>query len=166
VTVTVIVYKRQTGKNGRALTLPLSDQALAILFRLHPESGSEFVFAVNGAPVAIWSRMKRRLDELAGLPAPFVIHDLRRSVVTGLARIGVDLPVIERIVNHTSGSFRGIVSTYQKYSFEPQMRTALDRWGLYVENLKHTMIAKPVEASGAVYFQRDETFAKRDTNEA
>jgi hypothetical protein len=88
--------------------------------------------------------MKRRLDELAGLQVPFVLHDLRRSVVTGLARIGVDLPVIERIVNHASGSFRGIVSTYQKYSFEPEMRKALDRWGVYVENLPRTIIARPV----------------------
>jgi hypothetical protein len=63
-----------------------------------------------------------------------------------LARIGVDLPVIERIVNHASGSFRGIVSTFQKYSFEPEMRKALDRWGLYVENLPRTIIARPVEA--------------------
>jgi hypothetical protein len=69
---------------------------------------------------------------------------LRRSVVTGLARIGVDLPIIERIVNHASGSFRGIVSTYQKYSFEPEMRKALDRWGVYVENLPRTIIARPV----------------------
>jgi hypothetical protein len=92
------------------LALPLSDQALAILFRLQPEGDSELVFAVNGRAIGNWSRPKRRLDELAGLSAPFVIHDLRRSTVTGLARIGVDLPVNEKIVNHQSGSFRGIVS--------------------------------------------------------
>jgi hypothetical protein len=79
-----------------------------------------------------------------GVSAPFVLHNLRRSVVTGLARIGVDLPIIERIVNHASGSFRGIISTYQKYSFEPEMRKALDRWGVYVENLPRTIIARPV----------------------
>jgi integrase len=127
------------------LTLPLSDQAIDILQNCKmPARDSEFVFAVDGAPVANWSRMKRRLDELGGLSAPFVLHDLRRSVVTGLARIGVDLPIIERIFNHASGSFRGIVSTYQKYSFEPEMRKALDCWGVYVENLPRTIIARPV----------------------
>jgi integrase len=136
----------ERAKNGRALTLPLSNQALTIL-EAQPRGESDFVFAIDGTPVANWSRIKQRLDELAGLP-PFVIHDLRRSVVTGLARIGVDLPVIERIVNHASGSFRGIVSTYQKYSFEPEMRKALDHWGLYVENLPaRTIIARPVEAA-------------------
>jgi hypothetical protein len=74
-------------------------------------------------------------------------------VVTGLARIGVDLPVIERIVNHASGSFRGIVSTYQKYSFEPETRKALDRWGQYIENLPRTIIARPVEAVARNYLR-------------
>jgi integrase len=138
----------ERAKNGRALALPLSDQALEILCRRSTTRDGDFVFAVNGAPVANWSRMKQRLDELAGLSTPFVLHDLRRSTVTGLARIGVDLPVIERIVNHASGSFRGIVSTYQKYSFEPEMRKALDHWGLYVENLPaRTIITMPVEAA-------------------
>jgi hypothetical protein len=60
--------------------------------------------------------------------------------VEGLARIGVDLPVIERIVNHVSGSFRGIMSVYQRHHFEPEMRAAMQRWGDHVESL-----AKPVE---------------------
>lgn len=126
-------------KNGRALALPLSDQALAIL-ESQPHD-SEFVFAVDGRPISNWSRPKRRLDELAGLASAFVIHDLRRSAVTGLAALGVALPVIEKIANHASGSFRGIVSTYQRYSFEPEMRAALQLWADHVTPVEPLALA-------------------------
>jgi hypothetical protein len=48
--------------------------------------------------------LKRNLGP--GFP-PFVIHDLRRSVASGMARLGINLPVIERVLNHVSGSFAG-----------------------------------------------------------
>ena len=40
----------------------------------------------------------------------WTLHDLRRSCVSGMARLGIALPVIEKVVNHSSGSFAGIVS--------------------------------------------------------
>jgi hypothetical protein len=64
-----------------------------------------------------------------GLPAgprsistPFVIHDLRRSVASGMARLGINLPVIERVLNHVSGSFAGIVGVYQRHDFADEKR--------------------------------------------
>jgi len=51
-------------------------------------------------------------------PLPtWVVHDIRRSVASGMARLGIDLPVIERCLNHISGSFAGIVGVYQRHSF-------------------------------------------------
>jgi hypothetical protein len=54
-------------------------------------------------------------------------------VASGLAGLGVNLPVIERLLNHVSGSFGGIVSVYQKHSFADEMRVALDRWAAHLE---------------------------------
>ena len=49
-----------------------------------------------------------------------------------MARLGVALPVIERVLNHVSGSFAGIVGVYQRHTFENEMRAALELWGKHV----------------------------------
>jgi integrase len=64
-----------------------------------------------------------------------VLHDLRHTVATGLAKIGVSLPVIERILNHVSGSFGGIVGVYQHFKFPKEKREALTRWAAHVERI-------------------------------
>lgn len=84
--------------------------------------------------------MKKNLDAIikednsAAIPH-FVIHDIRRSVASGMAAIGINLPVIERCLNHVSGSFGGIVGVYQRHKFEAEMRDALERWAAHVEAL-------------------------------
>jgi hypothetical protein len=73
---------------------------------------------------------------MGGAPIPaWTLHDCRRSTATGLAAIGVSLHVAEKILNHVSGSFSGIVSVYQKHSFADEMRDAMERWGRRVEAL-------------------------------
>jgi integrase len=67
-----------------------------------------------------------RNDSIALLP--WTIHDIRRSVASGMARIGVNLPVIERCLNHVSGSFGGIVGVYQRHDFANEMRKAFAAW--------------------------------------
>src|SRR3977135_529136 len=47
----------------------------------------------------------------------WTIHDLRRTVASGLPKIGVKLPVIERVLNHKGESFAGIVGVYQQNDF-------------------------------------------------
>jgi integrase len=63
------------------------------------------------------------------------LHDLRRTMASGMARLGVSLPVIEKILNHTSGSFRGVVGIYQRHSYADEKRAALDLWGTHVARL-------------------------------
>ena len=70
------------------------------------------------SPASNYSANKRRLDAL--LPAdmpPWWLHDLRRTAASGMARLGINLPVIEKVLNHTSGSFAGIVGVYQRHNF-------------------------------------------------
>ena len=67
--------------------------------------------------------------------APFTVHDLRRTFASGCARLGVRIEVVERALNHASGSFRGIVGVYQKYDFADEKRAALDAWSEHVAAL-------------------------------
>ena len=64
---------------------------------------------------------------------PWVLHDLRRTVASGMAALGVNLPVIEKLLNHVSGSFAGIVGVYQRHSFSDEKRAAMLAWARNVE---------------------------------
>jgi integrase len=123
-------------KNRQPHEVPVSEPAIAILTAL-PRIGDRFVLTTNGEAASNgYSKGKRRLDAL--LPAdmpPWRLHDLRRSAASGMARLGINLPVIEKVLNHTSGSFAGIVSVYQKHSFADEKRRALDAWGAFVADL-------------------------------
>ena len=93
-------------KNGKAHSVPLSPQALAIIESAPRIAGCDFVFSANGKSAVIgFSKVKRRLD--SRLPQdmkPWRLHDVRRSVATGMARLGTDIAVIERVLNHVSGT--------------------------------------------------------------
>ena len=63
---------------------------------------------------------------------PWRPHDLRRTLAAGMQRLGVEERVVEKIINHTGGARRGIVSVYQVYDFEKERRAALDAWGAWI----------------------------------
>lgn len=63
----------------------------------------------------------------------WTLHDIRRTVATGMAALGVALPVVERLLNHVSGSFAGIVGVYQCHDYAEQKRAAMEAWAGHVE---------------------------------
>jgi hypothetical protein len=63
---------------------------------------------------------------------PWSIHDLRRTVATGLQRLGVRLEVTEAVLNHISGSRGGIAGVYQRHDWANEKRAALDAWAAHV----------------------------------
>jgi integrase len=132
-------------KNGERHEVPLSDAAIAIISALpRIKTTKGFVFTTRrDAAVSGFSRAKDRLDTAvsanvpkgAKAPEPWVFHDLRRTMASGMARLGIQLPVIEKVMNHSSGSFRGIVGVYQRHSFAEEKRTALAAWASHVESV-------------------------------
>ncbi len=66
---------------------------------------------------------------------PWSIHDLRRTVATGLQRLGVRLEVTEAVLNHISGSRGGIAGVYQRHDWAAEKRAALDAWAAQVLTL-------------------------------
>ena len=122
---------KERTKNGRAHIVPLSRLAVAILKEL-PRTNERYAFSVNGkAAINGFGKPKDRLDALSGL-SDWTVHDIRRSVASGMARIGISLPVIEKVLNHVSGSFAGVAGIYQRHDFAEEKRAALDAWGKHV----------------------------------
>lgn len=140
-------------KNGLVHLVPLSDAVLAELDALAggkawPKGG--FVLTSTGAtPISGFSKAKKALDEkaqeqrkqglaegmeLAELPA-WRLHDLRRTVATGLQRLGIRFEVTEAVLNHVSGAKGGVAGIYQRYDWKSEKRAALDAWANHVDRL-------------------------------
>ena len=117
-------------KNKREHVVPLSGLATEVLAGVErDERCGDHVLSTTGGrtPISGWSKVKRRVDKLAGF-SDWRLHDLRRTAVTGMARAGADLTVVERAVNHVSGSFAGVVGTYQKHRYSEEVRRAMEAW--------------------------------------
>ena len=52
-----------------------------------------------------------------------------------MAKLGIPMHVVEKILNHTSGSFGGVAGVYQRYNFADEKKNALDAWASHVESL-------------------------------
>ncbi len=102
--------------------------------RQPPRIGDKYVFTLNGTAPYNGFKAKERFDEAVGI-APWTVHDLRRTAASGMAKLGVSLVVIEKVLNHVSGSLAGIVGVYQRHEFAEEKRAALQQWADYVERL-------------------------------
>jgi integrase len=129
-------------KNHRSLTLTLPPFTRDIIGGVPVIEGQAgFVFTTTGkTPVSGFSKAKKALDaamtRIAGKPIePWRLHDTRRTAASNLAALGVPLPVIEKLLNHISGSFGGVAGVYQRHEFSAEMADALQRWATHVEGL-------------------------------
>ena len=133
-------------KNNRAHEVHLSDAAVQVL-RSVPRVGNGLVFTTNGRPVSGFSQGKKRLDaamlkakqdELGDKAAPiphWILHDLRRTAATGMARLNIPPHVVDKVLNHVSGTIRGVAAVYNRFEYLDERRAALDAWGRYVVDL-------------------------------
>jgi integrase len=119
-------------KNGHEHLVPLSSLALEIIGTIEQEDD---LFAVGGRslPPAAVARTIARAHEGEG-PSRFEIprwsaHDLRRTVVSQIAKLGVPPIVLGHIINHRSVTKAGVtLSVYQQYDYEAEKRQALNLW--------------------------------------
>jgi integrase len=122
-------------KNGVAFDVPLSDLALDILNDMDRYPGRDLVFGIRGGGFQGWSKSKAELE--ARLPADMKmkawrVHDIRRSVATGLGKLKVPPHEIEEVLNHRSGHRKGIAGIYQRYDYAAEKRAALDAWAQHI----------------------------------
>jgi len=81
-----------------------------------------------------WGKSKANLDTLSGT-TNWTLHDLRRTFATGLADMGTAPHVIERILNHVSGTISGIAAVYNKARYFEEMRAAVEAWDVQIQAL-------------------------------
>jgi len=86
---------------------------------------------LGNKPFQKFSKAKRLLDQLSGVTG-WRLHDLRRTCVSGMARLGVAPHVIDKILNHQSETISGVAAVYQRHEFIAERRAALDLWGSHV----------------------------------
>jgi hypothetical protein len=124
--------------------VPLPRQAWEIIEALPRIVGDDHVLAATGDRTG-FDRATKRLVTRVQPAQPFVLHDVRRTVATGLQRLGVRLEVTEAVLNHTSGSRAGIVGIYQRHDWKDEKAAALQAWADRVEALVTGGTAKVVQ---------------------
>jgi integrase len=154
---------REKTKNDLAHDVQLSDAAVAVLQSIkRPRSrrlAAGFVFTTTGETrVSGFSRAKRRLDA-AMLKAKreelgrrkddaipnWTLHDLRRTATTGMAKLNFPPHVVDKVLNHVTGTIRGVAAVYNRFAYLDERRAALEAWGRYVENLTASAPANVVK---------------------
>jgi integrase len=141
---------KERAKNGVAHEIPLSDAAVAILKslpRIRDGRKSDLVFTTTGkTSVSGFSRAKEQFDavildafraaavvrdddlEQVRAPAHWTFHDLRRTAASGMAGLGIAPHVVEAVLNHKSGTIKGVAAVYNRYSYADEKRAALETW--------------------------------------
>jgi integrase len=124
-------------KNAKAHVVHLSDESMAVLHRMGIHGPHAFAFH-GSKPFDHFASAKRKLDELSGVTG-WRLHDLRRTCVSGMARLGAAPHVADKILNHQSGTISGVAAVYQRHEFLPERKDALERWGAHVGKLVTAM---------------------------
>jgi hypothetical protein len=70
-----------------------------------------------------------RLTAAGPALAPWHLHDLRRTMRSGLGRLSVPPHVAELAIGHAR---RGIEATYDHYDYRAEIAQALERWADHV----------------------------------
>jgi integrase len=138
---TITIPKERTKNKARHI-VPLSEAALAILKEI-PRQDREHVFGYGYGGFSGWSQSKKRLDAKCGVKF-WTLHDLRRTMRTGMAKLGILPHVAEAVLNHLPPK---IVRTYaptEQDIYAKEKREALDMWAHHLEMIRLPTKATPI----------------------
>jgi integrase len=124
-------------KADSAHVVPLSDDVVALLESLPRFANGDYLFSTTAGAKAVngFSKAKERLDremaeELGSTPQPFVIHDIRRTMRTGLSALPVPDLVRELVIAHTKP---GLHKVYDRHAY--LARHALELWAARLRSI-------------------------------
>jgi integrase len=118
-------------KAARQHVVPLPSLAVDLLRGL-PDLGT-YIFTVHrNKPISGFSKAKARVDTLSGVTG-WRLHDLRRTVATGLAKLGTPPHVVSEILGHAPSGITARVYTH--YSYVSEVADALERWAAYLQGI-------------------------------
>jgi integrase len=120
-------------KNGHPHVVPLSSLAIDIIKEAIADAGESAAIFPCGerslSPVAVARTILRANDTARFGIAPWSAHDLRRTTLTEMARLGVAPIVLGHVANHRTTTHAGVtLAVYSQYSYGPEKRVALDLW--------------------------------------
>jgi integrase len=135
---------RESTKADRSHEVPLAPLVIEVLTSL-PRTGTYVFTSTRGErPISGFSKIKARADTLSGFN-DWRIHDLRRTTGTGMARAGIAVSTISRVLNHKEG---GVTKIYNRYSYLDEKRHALETWARKVESLVRPASSNVVDLHG------------------
>jgi integrase len=141
-------------KNGKPHDVHLSEAAAQILREIPRVQGRELVFTTTGAtPVSGFARARRSLDAAVVRArvdngckseqlAEWRLHDLRRTGVSTLARLGFDSIVVDKLLAHQPAKLLGVAAVYQRHDFARERAAALDAWAAHVTGIEATNVVQ------------------------
>ena len=124
----------ERSKNGLAHRVPLSPQALVILKELQKSKGeSAWVFPSPRQSQPHVHHAQKAIERVvARSGVKFRGHDLRRTAASLMVGGGVPRLVVSKILNHVE---TGVTAVYDRHSYDPEKRAALDDWGSRLEQI-------------------------------
>lgn len=129
------VIPAERSKNGKPHVVPLSPYALKILAEVPQFLDCDYVFTTTRrSAVSGFSKALRRVHEQSET-SDWHMHDLRRTAASGMARAGIAPHVVEKVLNHISGTISGVAAVYNRYGYDAERRDALDKWGAFLDRL-------------------------------
>jgi integrase len=142
----------ERAKNGQEHHVPLSSLATT-LTEDAPRIGERYLLTTTGeTPISGFSKAKAAIDaemlaiarqearergedpEAVRIDA-WTLHDLRRTAASGMARLGFPVHVVEAVLNHRSGSIKGVARVYNRYEYYDEKKAALDAWAAHIQTL-------------------------------
>jgi hypothetical protein len=117
------------GKNREGLPLRIAVQCSG--FPQHSERLSDYPGHERDREIA--NALLSRGEGTA--VAPWRLHDLRRTVATGMQARKVPREVVEAVLNHVSALRGTIVGVYQCYEYHDEKRAALRKWGRHIATI-------------------------------
>ncbi len=122
----VCTFPAAITKNGREHSFPLAPMALELVGSCR--TNAIYILTGTEKPFNNYGAAKAALDKASGVTG-WTLHDLRRSVATKMAGdLGIAPHVIERILNHITGTLSPLARVYNRATFHKEMAEALTAW--------------------------------------
>jgi len=138
----------ERSKNGNAHTLTLPQACWSIIDGIKRRDGIDVLFGFSDRGYSNWYLTKQALDRRCSIP-PWTHHDIRRSVATGMADLGIQPHVIEAVLNHTSGHKAGVAGIYNRSSYAREVRNALALWADHIASIVSGTERKVIPIGGS-----------------
>lgn len=122
-------------KTSNEHILPLTEGVIKIISSI-PKTNDTLLLPARGLnkPISGYSKRKKILTKKSDT-SDWTVHDIRRTVATGMAKLKIPPHIIEKVLNHSTGSLGGVAGIYNKYEYLDEMREALSLWDIHLSKI-------------------------------